>query len=195
MKNIRIIKNNETLEGNAKFIEEVIFSEATGERLSMQLLVPWAIDSETESRQYPTIVFLQGSAWQNSDNRTQIPQLSHYAQQGYIVAMISHRNCVDGYPMPAFLEDSKTAVRFLRENASKYHIDSDRIGFFGTSSGGNTSLLMALTGNDNRYKTEEYHDYSDAVQWLVFRQRICSNLCLTEGNRGKWNPKFYLVVH
>ena len=162
-----MMKDNVTLEGNAKFIYDVIFSEAAGKTLSMQLLVPWAVDNEEETRQYPTIVFLQGSACQKSDNRTQIPQLSHYAQNGYIVAMISHRNCVDGYPMPAFLEDSKTAIRFLRKNATKYHIDSNRVVFLGTSSGGDASLLLALTGDDDQYKREEYHEYSAAIQCAI----------------------------
>ena len=39
--------------------------------------------------------------------------------------------------------------------------------FLGNIFGGNTSLLVALTGDDPRYKTEEYHDFSDSVSVAV----------------------------
>ncbi|MBP3294786.1 MAG: prolyl oligopeptidase family serine peptidase, partial [Clostridia bacterium] len=42
-------------------------------------------------------------------------------------------------------------------------IDPERVTAYGTSSGGNTALLLGLTGDDPRYKTDEYADYSDAV--------------------------------
>ncbi len=112
----------------------------------------------------PLIVFLQGSAWTSPNRGYQLPQLCRYAQQGFAVATISHRNCLEGNPFPAYLKDAKAAIRFLRSQADAFGLDPDRVGFFGTSSGGNTALLVGLTGDDPRYRTEDYPEESDAVQ-------------------------------
>src|SRR5690606_6431839 len=114
------------------------------------IMVPWyeKTDSlEDEVPRRPLIVFLQGSGWTFPDVNYEIPQLAEYARNGYVVATITHRSYKDGYPAPAFLQDAKTAIRFLRKNANVYGIDPNRVCFWGTSSGGNTAMLVAMTGD------------------------------------------------
>ena len=48
---------------------------------------------------------------------------------------------------PAQIEDSKCAIRFLRAKAKEYHIDTNRIGVWGDSSGGHLSALMGTSGD------------------------------------------------
>ncbi|HEY8422339.1 MAG TPA: alpha/beta hydrolase [Thermoclostridium sp.] len=164
IKEVKVFKNNPDLTGMAKLIPNVVFSNASGVELKMQIIVPWSKDSDGSAKQkWPLIVFLQGSAWTFPDVNYQLPQLATIARKGYVVATITHRNYLEGHPAPAFLQDAKTAIRFLRKNAEEYHIDPERVCFWGTSSGGNTSLLVALTGDDPKYKTDEYRDFSDSV--------------------------------
>ena len=158
------IPSNPAMTGQARIHLNVVFSTATGTPLSCAILTPW---NEAPETPYPAIVFVQGSAWQFPDIGYEIPQLSEYARAGYVVMTVTHRNCLDGHPFPAFLEDVKTAVRYLRTNADKYHVDPERIAIWGTSSGGNTSMLVAMTADDPRYKTEEYADVSDGVRCAV----------------------------
>ena len=61
------------------------------------------------------------------------------------------------------LQDSKTAIRFLRKHANVYGIDPNRVCFGVHSSGGNTAMLVAMTEDDPRYKTHEYAEYPDSV--------------------------------
>lgn len=165
---IKVLENNPTLDGLARFVPDVTFSTATGVKLNMQIMLPWQTNSGSgEIRRRPLIIFLQGSGWTSPDVNYEIPQLAEYARMGYVVATITHRSYKDGYPAPAFLQDAKTAIRFLRKNADEYGIDSNRICFWGTSSGGNTAMLVALTGDDPRYKTEEYSDFSDSVTLAI----------------------------
>ena len=161
------VKNNPTQKGFAEITPDVVFSHAGGEEIKMSLILPKPPEGVAKRDRYPTIVFLQGSGWTFPKIQYQIPQMSWYAKNGYAVAMITHRNVQDGAPGRAFLIDSKCAVRFLRAHAEEYGIDPERIAFWGTSSGGNTSLLMALTGDDPRYKTDEYPEYSDAVKTAI----------------------------
>lgn len=164
---IKTFKHNPTLEGLALFVPDVVFSTATGVELKMQIIRPWEDENWPERPKRPLIVFLQGSGWTFPNVNYEIPQLCEFARMGYVVATITHRNFHDGYPAPAFLQDAKTAIRFLRKNADEYGIDPERVCFWGTSSGGNTSLLVALTGDDPRYKTGEHAEFSDSVKVAV----------------------------
>ncbi len=148
--------------GQAEQLTDIPYSTATGELLTATILRPWE-----KTGRYPAIVFVQGSGWTLPNPGYELPQLSEYARAGYVVMTIRHRNRKEGHPFPAFLQDTKCAIRFLRANAEKYQVDPDRIAIFGTSSGGNTALLTALTGDDPRYKTEEYAEFSDKVCCMV----------------------------
>ena len=162
---IKHLASNPTLAGQAEVFPDIQYSK-NGQSLS--LIVPWSVNQDRESiSPRPLIVFVQGSAWTTPDLNFQLPMLAKYAEMGYIVATVSHRSYQDGHKMPAFLIDVKCAIRFLRAKAEDFHIDPERVMIYGTSSGGNTALLVALTPNDQRYKSQEYAEQSDAVLAVV----------------------------
>ena len=51
------------------------------------------------------------------------------------------------FQMTEILSDVKRAVRFIRFNAKKYHIDPNCLGVSGASSGGHLSLMIGATGD------------------------------------------------
>jgi acetyl esterase/lipase len=165
-KEVKVIKNNPSLKGMAVMVPDVIYSTAQGIDLKLQLFQPWTAEG-SESVRYPLIVFVQGSGWTFPDVNYEIPQIAQFAREGYVVATLTHRNSLEGHPFPAFLEDVKTGIRFLRKNAKEYQIDPDRIGIWGTSSGGNTALLVGLTGEQPEYRTDEYKEFRDSVKAVV----------------------------
>jgi len=55
--------------------------------------------------------------------------------KGYAVASINYRLSQHAV-FPAQIEDCKAAIRWLRANAAKYHLDPDHIGVWGSSAGG-----------------------------------------------------------
>ena len=156
---------NATLKGQAELIQDVQYSE-NGQKLT--LILPWAPnDDRSHTAPMPLVVFVQGSAWKTPNLNYEIPFLSHLAEAGMVVATVCHRSSAEGHPFPAFLEDVKCAIRFLRAHATDYAIDPSRVAAFGTSSGGNTVCLLGLTGDDPAYRTGEYADQSDAVCAVV----------------------------
>lgn len=160
------IQNNPSLKGLSVFRPHIVYSTATGTDITMDMLIPQTAEGDTASR-FPLVVFIQGSAWHFPDTTYEIPQLARLSQAGYVVASVTHRNIDDGHPAPAFLKDVKTAIRHLRTNAAEYHVDPNRVYAFGTSSGGNTALLLGLTGDMEEFRTEEYPDASDHVDAVI----------------------------
>lgn len=182
------LSDNPTLAGLADTRLDIVYSTATGQELKLALVTPWGAKEKPDP--LPLAVFVQGSGFTFPNIGYELGQLAYYARNGIAVATVTHRSCLDGHPFPAYLQDVKTAIRFLRSRAQEYNIDAGRIGIFGTSSGGNTALLAGLTGDDPRFKTKEYGEESDAVCLVVEcfgptdLQPLCDYITAEENHAG-----------
>ena len=161
------VPNNPTLTGLARLTRNVAYRTGADD-LVMDIIAPQSTGDD-DDRRYPTVVFVQGSALTTPDRDYEIPQLSELAREGFVVATVNHRNASRDASavFPAYLKDVKAAIRYLRANARQWHIDPERLGIWGTSSGGNTSLLVGLTADDPRYEDGSYATESDAVSFVV----------------------------
>lgn len=92
----------------------------------------------------PVILWIHGGAWLMG-NKEDTPAL-FFMKSGYAVASINYRFSSAAI-FPAQIEDAKAAVRWLRANADKYHLDPDRIAAFGNSAGGHLAALLGTTGD------------------------------------------------
>ncbi len=162
------ISNNPSLKGMAEIIPSIVFSSPGGLDLKLELILPWWNRDDTENiPKFPLIVFIQGSAWTFPNVWYEIPQLCEFSKKGYAIASLTHRNSLEGHPFPSCIEDIKNGIKFLKANAALYGIDPDRVGIFGTSSGGNLALITGMTIDDDYYKTNENINISDSVKFVV----------------------------
>ena len=163
MSGIRVIPNNPEFKGLVEMMGDIQFDAPDGCPLKLHIVKPWK--KPTPSK-YPLVVFIQGSAWTKPNQYWEIPQLSRLAGMGFVVATVTHRSCREA-KAPAFLVDVKSAIRFLRANASEYEIDPERVCIWGTSSGGNTALLVGMTGDDPAFEGGACPGISTKVQAVV----------------------------
>lgn len=166
MKPIKVIPYNPLLEGLAESTGDIVFAHEDGKDITLRILKPWKNDLNKDKR-YPLIVFIQGSGWTFPNIGYHLPHIAQFAMAGYVVATVTHRSCNDGHPAPAFLQDVKSAIRYLRAHADEHQIDPTRVAAWGTSSGGNTALLLGMTGDDPRYVSAVHPEQSDAVKVVV----------------------------
>ena len=160
---VRVLPNNPELKGLLDLKANIPYASPDGEELALQLLKPqWS----SGGKGFPLVVFIQGSGWRKPNQFWEIPQMCRLVEKGYVVASVTHRSYLTA-ASPAFLQDVKCAIRFLRAHAAEYDIDKDRIAAWGTSSGGNTALLLGLTGDDPRFETEDWAGESTAVKAVV----------------------------
>ena len=109
------------------------------ERHKLDLYLP-----EKAAGPLPVIVWIHGGAWQGG-NKNNPPGLS-FVVQGYALVSINYRLSQHA-KFPAQIEDCKAAIRWLRANATTYHLDPDRIGVWGASAGGHLVALLGTTGD------------------------------------------------
>lgn len=119
----------------------------------------------TDDRTFPAIIFVPGSGWAGAEGYTAVGKIVDFAKKGFVIASISYRGTFkDDVRYPAAVQDAKEAIRYLRANADIYHIDVDRIGIFGGSSGGHTAAAAALTGDEERFNIGDHLDQRTDVR-------------------------------
>ncbi len=95
----------------------------------------------------PVVIWTAGSAWMSDMGKGRADVIAaQLLPLGYAVAGVSIRSSAQ-VKFPGQLHDIKAAIRWLRANAAKYHLDPDHIGLIGDSSGGWTAVMAALTGD------------------------------------------------
>ena len=124
-----------------------------------------AVPPKAEPQRFPLIVDCPGSGWGGADGHGHVPFMVYLAKHEFVAASISYRGTYrNNVVFPAAVQDLKEAIRFLRANADMFHIDPDRVGLLGDSSGGNTVALAALTSDtDAQFNLGEHLEQSSAV--------------------------------
>lgn len=118
-------------------VEALEFARPAGTPLLMDLRIP------NRPGPHPVILYLHSGAWITGDRfgGAAIRQ----ASRGYAVASIDYR-LAPTHIWPAQVEDAKAAVRWLRANAARFHLDPDRLGVFGSSAGGHIAAVLGTSG-------------------------------------------------
>ncbi len=115
----------------------------------------------------PAVVILHGGGWQQGSKNDLRDTARWLAGEGYVAATVGYRFAPQ-YKFPAQIEDAKCAVRWLRTNAELYHVDGERIGAVGLSSGGHLALLLGLTSPSDGFEGSGGHaEYSSQVCVVV----------------------------
>lgn len=139
--------------------KDVVYKRIDSIDLHLQILRP------RTDQTLPCVIYVQGSAWMRQDLYSNLPAMASFAQRGYVVAIVEYRHTGIA-PFPAQVIDAKTAVRYMRKFARRYHIDPDKISIWGDSSGGHTVLMVGFT-DDDQYADDVYADQSCHVNATV----------------------------
>lgn len=102
---------------------------------------------------FPAVVIIHGGGWSGGQKRAarEINIGTTLALNGYVGMSIDYVLANKDHPGPTWpqnLHDCKTAVRWLRANAARLHVDPDRIGVIGGSAGGHLAAMVGLTDGE-----------------------------------------------
>ncbi len=124
----------------------------------------------TDAPRYPGIVIIHGGGWTGGDKTAarEINIGTTLASHGYVCLSINYALAKPGRPtFPQNLQDCKRAVRWLRRNADRLHLDPNHIGAIGGSAGGHLTALLAVTGPEAGLDPAEDAEYSCRIQAAV----------------------------
>jgi len=95
---------------------------------------------------FPVIILIHGGFYKTGDKKDERDYMIEILNRGYAAASINYR-LIDEATFPAQIYDVKAAIRYVRANASKYNINSNKIATWGTSAGGHLSALAGTSGD------------------------------------------------
>lgn len=126
-------------------VRDIVYSRSGGKDRLARLYQP------AGTGPFPAIVQVHGGAWNNKDRTDGQNTAMDLANAGIVVLSIDFRNAPEA-PYPASLQDINYGIRWLKAHAREFGSSAERVGAYGTSSGGHQILLAAIRPEDPRYR-------------------------------------------
>ena len=135
------------LDEKALHIDSLVYKKTATTDLSLYYFLPEKIKSKEK---YPAIVFMHGGAWTGGAANVFYAYAAYFARRNITAISIDYRlikqsaddiaNCIS---------DCKSAVRFIKKNASLFHLDTSKVVICGESAGGHLAACMQMLDDYN----------------------------------------------
>jgi acetyl esterase len=105
---------------------------------------------------HPCLIFIHGGGWSGGTIQSSLKWCRYLSELGCVAFTIEYRlaNESRGIKPSTCLEDTKSAVRWVREQAKEFNIDTGRIALSGTSAGGHLAAACATIDGFNDDKDD-----------------------------------------
>ena len=166
------------VQGRIDAISGVVYSQVfergrSVRGLKMTLFVP-----RTKEKK-PAVLYFPGGGFTSADHEKFLEMRYALARAGYAVAACEYRAVPNKFP--ALLEDAKAAVRWMREHASEFGVDANRIGLLGDSAGGYVVQMAGATNGEKNWDVGDFKEVSSDVQAVVSIYGISDLTTIGEG--------------
>jgi len=122
------------------------YKQADNFNLDMHLFLPDTLSNT----KHPAIIFFHGGSWSEGKPDWFFDECSSYAKKGWVACAVEYRTFSRYGTLPfAAVTDAKSAIRWLRQQAARYNIDTAKIVASGNSAGGHLVLCTALANKWN----------------------------------------------
>jgi acetyl esterase/lipase len=144
-----------------KFEKDIEYSNPDDQHLQVDMARP------NGEGTYPAVICIHGGGFRAGNRQGYDGLIKKLAKNGYVAMTVEYR-LAPKYQFPAAIYDVKAAVRWLRANAAKYHVDPERIGVTGGSAGGHLAQFLGVTGGVKQFEGDGGHaDQSSRVACVV----------------------------
>ena len=144
---------------NADFkrTEDVVYGRKFGTALTLDVFQPAQPNG-------CAVLFMVSGGFFSSHEAINPGSYRPFLSRGYTVFAIVHGS-QPRFIIPEIVQDIHRAIRFIRHNAAKYGVDSNKFGITGGSAGGHLSLTMGTQGGAGQPDAKDPVDReSSAVQ-------------------------------
>jgi len=145
------------------FEEGIEYADPDNQHLKLNLASPKEV---ADDARLPAIVCIHGGGFRAGDRAGWNERCKKLAERGYVAVTVTYR-LAPQYQFPAAVNDVKAAVRWLRANADKYHLDPERIGAVGDSAGGHLAQFLGVTGDVTQFDGDHNPGHSSRVACVV----------------------------
>jgi acetyl esterase/lipase len=124
----------------------VEYKQVDGKTLSMWVLEPKDVGAKDSSPARAAVVLFHGGGWTGGRPAQMNPQAKAIAEHGGVAILVQYRLMPDRSQPPRIcIEDSKSAVRFVRAHVRQWNIDPQKVVVGGASAGGYDAAFVTMT--------------------------------------------------
>jgi acetyl esterase/lipase len=152
-----------TEENGISVYRSIGYTEADTSSQSLDLFLPWKLPPGP----LPLVILIHGGGWLSGDKKDFAGLAPEFVSRGFAVATINYRLSSQG-TWPAQIVDSKAAVRWLRTNASQYHLDPKRFAVGGHSAGAHLAAFLGATNGVKEFDKGTNLNASSDVQAVLW---------------------------
>ena len=109
--------------------------------------------SKTKTRR-AAIMIIHGGGWRSGNRGQHYPLAQRLADLGYVCFTPEYRLSTEAL-YPSAVYDLKSALRWIRSNAKKYNVDTNKIAVLGFSAGGQLAALLGVTAGNLKFEGTE----------------------------------------
>jgi len=115
----------------------------------------------------PAVIIIHGGGWRSGNKNQMQVLVQEIASKGYSCFAVEYRLSLEAkYPQGIY--DIKNAIKFIKDNAKRFHVDPDKIAVLGCSSGGQMAALIGTTNEDLAFEDAKYKSKSSSkVQAII----------------------------
>ena len=140
-------QSNQESEQTIKVTKDLLIRESTDFKILADLYRP------DNDRKYPLVIMIHGGAWTTGDKWNLQMHAKEISAAGFVVVAVNYR-LAPKYPYPAQLEDCQQAYDWALQNADQWLADSQHVGLWGYSAGGQLAAMIACmrSAKDSRLR-------------------------------------------
>lgn len=129
--------------------KSIIYFRTGGRELRLDAFCP---AGGREAGGTPAVLIIHGGGWRSGNRSQHIPLAQRLAAKGLACFTVEYRLSTEAL-YPAAVYDLKEAVRWIRKNSRKYHINPEKIAALGFSAGGELAAFLGATNGDKRFES------------------------------------------
>ncbi|WP_186756687.1 pectinesterase family protein [Echinicola salinicaeni] len=149
--------------GGVKERMNIPYKDLGYRELQMDVFYP----QKQRNKALPGILFVHGGGWRSGDRSLQIPLAKALAARDYITAVMDYRLSLEA-PYPAGVHDIKDAIKWIKDHAHQFNLDTSKIAVSGGSAGGQLAALVGTTNGLQKYESDlSVYQSSSDVQAII----------------------------
>ncbi|MCB9247598.1 MAG: alpha/beta hydrolase [Ignavibacteriales bacterium] len=157
---IKIVKP--ILPDKVNAFRNITYADYANRQLKLDIFSP-----ADETKLKPGIILIHGGGWHSGNKSLQFPMAMQLASHGFVSAAVEYRFAQEAI-FPAAIIDVKNSIKWLKKNAEKFNVDTNKIAVLGCSAGGQIASLVGFSVNEKEFEDfNNYSGYSSKVNAIV----------------------------
>lgn len=126
---------------NVKEIYDIVYNQEKNRALHLDAFI------SKKQELNPAVIMIHGGGWRSGNKKQMQVMGQKIASKGYSCFAIEYRLSLEAkYPQAIY--DVKNAIKFIKDNAKRFHVDPNKMAILGCSSGGQMAALIGTTNGD-----------------------------------------------